>query len=387
MSRIRSQSEEILVDDDSDSSLELRNEHVLVTGGAGYIGSHTVLRLLQQGYKVSVIDNLTNSSQESLRRVAAVASSTVYFYHGDLRDFAFLDRVFSSQSFWGVIHFAALKSAPESVAKPLDYYDVNVGGTLSLLQAMVKHGVSRLVFSSTAAVYGTPRSGIDVIPETHETHPANPYGRTKLATEYMIRDVVEAYPNFGAVLLRYFNPVGAHESGIIGEDPKGKPGNLMPFVLQVAAATRGHLDVTGTDWPTHDGSGVRDFIHVVDLADGHIAALEHADKIARCEGSCDIFNMGTGKGTSVLDMIHEMERVTGRSIPWKASQRRPGDVARVVADPTSAQQILNWSARKSLKHMCQDAWRWVQTNPSGYHPADAVKTQKKVRDVRLGLTA
>ncbi|TPX62449.1 hypothetical protein SpCBS45565_g07015 [Spizellomyces sp. 'palustris'] len=311
---------------------------------------------LQQGYKVSVIDNLTNSSQESLRRVAAVASSTVYFYHGDLRDFAFLDHVFSSQSFWGVIHFAALKPAPESVSKPLDYYNVNVGG-------------------------------IEVIPETHETRPANPYGRTKLATEHMICDVVEAYPNFGAVLLRYFNPVGAHSSGIIGEDPKGNPGNLMPFVLQVVAAARGHLDVTGIDWPTHDGSGVRNFIHVVDLADGHVAALEHADKIARRGGSCDIFNMGTGKGTSVLDLIHEMERVTGRSIPWQASLRRPGDVARVVADPTSAQQIVNWSARKSLKHMCQTAWRWVQTNPSGYPPGDAVKTQKKARDVRLGLTA
>ncbi|KAJ3251696.1 hypothetical protein HK104_007359, partial [Borealophlyctis nickersoniae] len=260
-------------------------KHILVTGGAGYIGSHTVLELLSTGYDVSVIDNLSNSDKESLRRVADLTSTAdeqthIRFYEGDLADTVLLDRIFTENNVWGVIHFAALKSAPESVKKPLEYYRVNVGGSVNLLEAMQRHRVTRLVFSSTAAVYGTPREGVDYITEDHPTAPANPYGRTKLTVEHIIADVCASDPQFGAVALRYFNPVGAHRSGYIGEDPKGAPGNLLPFVLQVASGQRTHVDVTGLDWPTSDGSGVRDFIHVVDLAKGHVAALALADQLS-----------------------------------------------------------------------------------------------------------
>ncbi|TPX70438.1 UDP-glucose 4-epimerase [Spizellomyces sp. 'palustris'] len=356
--------------------------HVLVTGGAGYIGSHTVLELLQSGYKVSVIDNLSNSTEESLRRVSQLTSSKVHFYEGDLLDCAFLESVFARQPIWAVIHFAALKSAPESVHKPLDYYRVNVAGTINLLTTMSRHGVHRLVFSSTAAVYGTPEMNTTLIPETHATSPANPYGRSKLMVENIIRDMCEAHKPLAGVILRYFNPVGAHESGMIGEDPKGGPGNLMPFVLQVMTGERSHLEITGVDWPTCDGSGVRDFIHVVDLARGHVEALRHANVLS-CEGGAwDIINMGTGCGTSVLQMVNAMEKSTGLSIPVRNAPRRDGDVAEVVADPARAHEVLRWKAIMNLEDMCRDAWTWRLQNPQGYDTAQSSSEDPSKRLIR-----
>ncbi|KAJ3039889.1 hypothetical protein HDV00_011672 [Rhizophlyctis rosea] len=340
--------------------------YVLVTGGAGYIGSHTVLELLQQNYKVVVIDNLSNSSRESLHRISELTSCEIPFYEGNIQDAKLLDKIFTAHQIFAVIHFAALKSAPESVSIPLDYYQVNVAGSLSLLMAMQRHNVSRIVFSSTAAVYGTPAADVKLIPETHAPHPANPYGRSKLMIEHLIQDHCVAMPEFGAVILRYFNPVGAHESGRIGEDPTGVPGNLMPLVLQVAQNKRSHLDVTGLDWPTEDGGGVRDFIHVVDLAKGHIAALRYADGlVANAKGGCKVFNMGTGEGTSVLSMIANMASVAGMPIPWKEAPRRVGDVAQVVANPALAGKVLQWKAETTVEDMCRDAWRWTSENPNG----------------------
>ncbi|KAI9096202.1 UDP-glucose 4-epimerase [Phlyctochytrium arcticum] len=352
------------------SNLTENKPHVLVTGGAGYIGSHTVLELLQNGYQVSVLDNLSNSTEESLRRVSVLTSANIQFFKGDLMDESFVNAVFAQNSFWGVIHFAALKSAPESVHNPLDYYRVNVAGTVNLLSAMVKYGVYRLIFSSTAAVYGTPGDNVLSISETHGKTPANPYGRSKLMVEDIIRDMVAAHSPMSAVMLRYFNPVGAHESGVIGEDAKARPGNLMPFVLQVMTGERQYLDVTGIDYPTRDGSGVRDFIHVVDLARGHVEALKYCNTLATQGGSCDIFNMGTGSGTSVLEMVGAMEKSSGLTIAIRKSPRREGDVAEVVADPSRAQKVLNWRAVKSLEDMCRDTWRWRTQNPAGYSSAE-----------------
>ncbi|KAJ3180816.1 hypothetical protein HDU85_003898 [Gaertneriomyces sp. JEL0708] len=352
-------------------------KRVLVTGGAGYIGSHTVLELLQQGYEVSVIDNLSNASEESLRRVQGLTGCKVTFYYGDIQDSHLLDRIFSEHPIWAVIHFAALKSAPDSVSNPLDYYQVNIFGSLTLLRAIQKHNVRRLVFSSTAAVYGTPKAGVDLIPECHDTNPANPYGRSKLTTEYLIQDFCNAEENIGAVLLRYFNPVGAHKSGLIGEAPKGQPGNLMPLVVQVAMGQRSHVEVTGMDWPTEDGTGVRDFIHVVDLAKGHVAALGHAHVLSSEGGGCEIFNMGRGKGISVMSMIETVQKVSKRAVPWKQAGRRPGDVAQVVANPAKAKIKMKWSALESVQTMCRDAWNWTLRNPHGYDTAADIGKQRQ----------
>ncbi|KAI9008051.1 UDP-glucose 4-epimerase [Gaertneriomyces semiglobifer] len=343
-------------------------KHILVTGGAGYIGSHCVLELLECGYEVSVLDNLSNSTEESLKRVSALTSRKIYFYKGELHDTGLLSQIFMTHNVWAVIHFAGLKSAPESVQNPLEYYRVNVGGSLCLLETMQKFGVQRLVFSSTAAVYGSPTTTDGLLTEAHPTSPINPYGRTKLAVESIIRDMcaVTSPNGMGAVMLRYFNPVGAHPSGIIGEDPKGTPGNLMPFVLRTALRQRSFLEVTGTDYPTQDGSGVRDFIHVVDLARGHVAALAHADQLLTNGGGSDIINMGTGQGTSVLQMVDAMERVSGQTIPLVAAPRRQGDVAQVVANPARANNILGWVATHGISEMCRDAWNWTTQNPLGY---------------------
>lgn len=294
------------------------------------------------------------------------------FYHGDIQDAQILDRIFTDQPISAVIHFAALKSAPESVNNPLDYYQVNVGGSLMLLRAMQKHGVRRLVFSSTAAVYGTPKPGVDLIPESHETSPTTPYGRSKLTTECLIQDFCQAEPTVSAVLLRYFNPVGAHKSGMIGEAPKGNPGNLMPLVVQVAQGIRSHVDVTGMDWPTPDGTGVRDFIHVVDLAKGHVAALAYAQKLSHEGGGYEIFNMGRGRGISVMSMIETVQAVSKRPVPWKEADRRAGDVAQVVANPAKAKRVMKWTALETVQSMCRDAWNWTLRNPTGY--ASTVKT-------------
>ncbi|KAJ3042677.1 hypothetical protein HK097_001957 [Rhizophlyctis rosea] len=353
---------------------------IFVTGGAGYIGSHTVLELLQESYSVIVLDNLSNSSPESLSRICALLQKPITFYQGSLSKSQLLDKIFTTHKVWAVIHFAALKSAPESVEKPLDYWGVNVGGTMGLLEAMRRHGVGRLVFSSTAAVYGTPVDPTSLIPETHQTVPMNPYGRSKLAVEHLIRDLCTTTPSFGAVILRYFNPVGAHKSGKIGEDPKGQPGNLVPFVLEVVSGKRKRIDITGTDWETRDGSGVRDFIHVVDLAKGHVASLERADFLASSSSSTtttsspttspipnyEIYNMGSGLGTSVLEIIKTMSAVTSRPIDHVAAPRRAGDVAQVVADPARANKILGWRAEMTVKDMCEDAWRFKEANPEGY---------------------
>ncbi|KAJ3050820.1 hypothetical protein HK097_008182 [Rhizophlyctis rosea] len=361
--------------------------HVLVTGGAGYIGSHTTLELLTAGYDVTVLDNLSNASSESLRRVGSIVGGKINFWRGDVRDGALLDRVFGGeevgqQKISAVVHFAALKSAPESVDNPLDYYNCNVSGTISLLTAMSRHNINSFVFSSTAAVYGTPQQGVKLIPEQHDTRPENPYGRSKLMVENIIRDVCTANKDMRAVILRYFNPVGAHESGIIGESPRGTPGNLVPYVLQTVAGQRSHLNVTGLDWPTVDGSGVRDFIHVVDLAKGHVAALSYAKQLHQStpatvsstailadptiHPTCPTFNMGTGSGSSVLQLISTMESVTGLPVPWVKAPRRPGDVAEVVANPAKANGTLGWEASLGVEEMCRDAWRWKSENMDGY---------------------
>ncbi|MBL8950647.1 MAG: UDP-glucose 4-epimerase GalE [Myxococcaceae bacterium] len=333
---------------------------ILVTGGAGYIGSHTCLELLEAGHEVLVLDNLSNASPEGLRRVERLTGKKVELVEGDLRDGAALERLFGSRRIEAVLHFAGLKSVGESVEQPLRYYDNNVAGTVKLLEAMGRHGVKRLVFSSSATVYGDPSR----VPVTEDMplSAANPYGRTKLIIEDMCREVFRADPSWRIALLRYFNPVGAHASGEIGEDPQGVPNNLMPFALQVAVGRRPVLNVFGGDWPTADGTGVRDYIHVVDLAKGHVAALAKLDAL----GGCVPLNLGTGRGVSVLELVAGLSRAVGRPVPHQVVARRAGDVASVFADPTRAAQLLGWRAELGLDAMCADSWRWQSQNPNGY---------------------
>lgn len=337
------------------------SSRVLVTGGAGYIGSHTVLLLLEAGYEVVVLDNFSNSCAESLRRVAELSGRKALLVEGDVRDKALLARVFGEYPFSAVVHFAGLKAVGESVAQPLRYYDVNVNGSLCLLEAMRDAGVKRLVFSSSATVYGDPASV--PIREDFPLSATNPYGATKLHVEDMLRDLHVSDNSWGTALLRYFNPVGAHKSGRIGEDPKGVPNNLMPYIAQVAVGKRDQLNVFGSDYPTPDGTGVRDYIHVMDLAAGHLAAL------ARLEQKNELLqvNLGTGKGYSVLDMAAAFEHASGRAVPYKLVARRPGDVASCYADPTLAKQLLGWQAQFDLDAMCADHWRWQHNNPAGYN--------------------
>jgi UDP-glucose 4-epimerase len=338
---------------------------VLVTGGAGYIGSHTVLELLQAGWPVVVLDNLSNASAEALRRVERITGRPAPLVVGDVRDEALVDDLLARHGVGATLHFAGLKAVGESVAKPLEYYDNNVGGTQVLLRCLQRAGVKRFVFSSSATVYGEPES----VPlrEDARTGPTNPYGRTKWMVEWMLGDLAAADPGWSVGILRYFNPVGAHESGLIGEDPADVPNNLMPYVAQVAVGRRECLSVFGSDWPTRDGTGVRDYIHVVDLARGHLAALERV--FARA-GAFTV-NLGTGTGCSVLEMVRAFERASGRQVPYRLVGRRPGDIAECYADPTLARELLGWRAERGIDAMCADAWRWQSTNPDGYRSPTA----------------
>lgn len=332
---------------------------ILVTGGAGYIGSHTCLELLDAGHDVTVIDNLSNSSEESLNRITMISGKSVNFYRADIRNLNELEKIFSENDFYAVIHFAGLKAVGESVRIPLQYYENNITGTLTLCEVMNKFNIKNIIFSSSATVYGDP----SVIPLTEEcsTGATNPYGRTKLFIEEILSDLSFSDINWKIVLLRYFNPIGAHESGLLGENPKGIPNNLVPFITQVAVGKLSELHIFGNDYPTPDGTGIRDYIHVVDLAKGHLAALRNLDKIQGIE----IFNLGTGKGYSVLDVIKAFEKESGITIPYKITKRRYGDVASCYADPTKSERFLGWKAEKNINDMCRDSWNWQSKNPDG----------------------
>ena len=336
---------------------------VLVTGGMGYIGSHTCIQMIAAGMTPVIIDNLYNSKPTVLDRIEAVSGQRPVFVNGDVRDKALLVDVMTSHKVDAVIHFAGLKAVGESVQKPLEYYDNNVNGTLVLVDAMREAGVKSIVFSSSATVYGDPASV--PIREDFPTSATNPYGRSKLMVEECLTDFQKANPDWSITLLRYFNPVGSHPSGQLGEDPQGIPNNLMPFVSQVAVGRREFLSVFGSDYPTKDGTGVRDYIHVMDLADGHIAALKNVG----IKDGLHIYNLGTGIGYSVLDMVKAFEKACGTTIPYKLVDRRPGDIAECWADPAKAKQDLGWTATRSLDEMTQDTWRWQSENPQGYPEA------------------
>jgi UDP-glucose 4-epimerase len=335
-------------------------QQILVTGGAGYIGSHTVVELLAQGHDIVVVDNFVNSKAESLRRVEKISGRKVECVKADIRDRAVMRNIFSSHQISAVIHFAGLKAVGESVEMPLLYYDVNVHGSLVLFEEMAAAGVKSLVFSSSATVYGDPQSV--PIREDFPLSVTNPYGRSKLMIEDILRDVFRADPSWKIALLRYFNPVGAHASGLIGEDPNGIPNNLMPVVSQVAVGKRPKISVYGNDYPTPDGTGVRDYIHVVDLASGHLKALEALERV----GGLFTVNLGTGNGYSVLDVIRAFESASAKPVPFEIAPRRPGDVAACYADPSHAAALLGWRAARDLKQMCEDAWRWQSANPNGF---------------------
>ena len=332
---------------------------ILVTGGSGYIGSHTVLELLNKNYNVVVVDNLSNSSYESLRRVQKITGKTVTFYENDIRDTVALEKIFSAHKFDAVIHFAAFKAVGESCRLPLKYYENNISGTVNLLQVMEKYNVKKIIFSSSATVYGTPEK----LPLDENCHlsTTNPYGATKLMMENIMTDVWKADNEWNIILLRYFNPVGSHESGLIGEDPKGIPNNLMPYVAQVASGKLQCINVFGNDYDTPDGTGVRDYIHVVDLAHGHIAAIEKVN-----DSGVHIYNLGTGHGYSVLDMIHAFEKACGKTLPYKICERRPGDIAACYACPDKAEKELGWVAKFGIEEMCASQWKWQSGNPKGY---------------------
>lgn len=334
---------------------------VLVTGGAGYIGSHTCVELLNLGYDVVVIDNLVNSCEKSLDRVRDITGRSLAFYQEDVRNRAVLDTIFEKYDINCVIHFAGLKAVGESVQMPLEYYDNNLFSTVTLCEAMRDHGVGNIVFSSSATVYsGDNEMPLQEISKTGMC--TNPYGWTKYMCEQILRDTAKANDNWSVTLLRYFNPIGAHPSGLIGEDPRGIPNNLMPYISQVAVGRRDHLNVFGNDYNTHDGTGVRDYIHVCDLASGHVAAIDYMQK----HKGENVFNLGTGTGYSVLDMVNAFERVTGRNVPYEIVDRRPGDLATVYASPDKSAELLGWKAKYNLDDMCRDAWNWQSKNPMGY---------------------
>ncbi len=334
-------------------------ETILVTGGCGYIGSHTTLELLNKNYQVVVVDNFSNSSFESLRRVQKITGKQVIFYEADIRDRDAMEKIFAAHKFDAVIHFAAFKAVGESCKLPLKYYENNISGTVNLLKVMEKYNVKKIIFSSSATVYGDPEKL--PLDENCRLSTTNPYGSTKLMMENIMADVQKADPAWNVILLRYFNPVGAHESGLIGEDPKGIPNNLMPYVAQVASGKLERINVFGNDYDTPDGTGVRDYIHVVDLALGHIAAIEH------CNASgVHIYNLGTGKGYSVLDMIHAFEKACGKTLPYQICPRRDGDIASCYACPDKAKKDLKWEAKFGIEEMCASQWKWQSGNPRGY---------------------
>ncbi len=333
---------------------------ILVTGGAGYIGSHTCVELLEAGYEVVVVDNLANSSEMALERVQQITGRSLTFYEQDVQDQAALHRVFEAHAIEAVIHFAGLKAVGESVRMPLTYYRTNLMSTMTLCETMKAHGVHKLVFSSSATVYGLPEQV--PIAEHFPLSAANPYGQTKLMLEQVLMDVAQSEAEWGVSILRYFNPIGAHASGLIGEDPCGIPNNLLPYVAQVAIGKLSQVHVYGGDYPTADGTGVRDYIHVVDLAKGHLKALE---KIVGGKG-VEVYNLGTGQGYSVLEVIAAFERASDRSIAYEITDRRPGDIAICYADTTKAREELGWSAERGMDQMCKDAWRWQLGNPEGY---------------------
>ena len=333
---------------------------VLLCGGAGYIGSHTAVELLENGYDIVVADDLSNSSEESLERVKKITGKDFPFYEADVCRREAVDRIFDENQIDAVIHFAGKKAVGESVVMPLEYYRINLNATLTLCESMIAHGVKNIIFSSSATVY----SADNKVPFTESSHLgcSNPYGWTKLMNEQILQDIAKANPGFSVVLLRYFNPVGAHPSGLIGEDPQGIPNNLMPFIAQTAVGKREKINVFGNDYDTPDGTGVRDYLHVVDLAAGHVAALRY---VLEHEGT-EIFNLGTGKGVSVLEMIASYSKACGHDLPYVIAPRRPGDLATVYADASKAKEVLGWTAYKTLDDMCADSWNWQSHNPNGY---------------------
>ncbi len=334
---------------------------ILVTGGAGYIGSHTNVELLNAGHEVVVVDNFCNSSAESVKRVQKITGKSVKLYEGDLRDGALLNKIFDENKIDSVIHFAGLKAVGESCAKPIEYYDNNLAGTLVLLDAMRAHGVKKIVFSSSATVYGTPEK-LPLDENCTVGGTTNPYGTSKYFQEIMLRDVYASDNEWTVVLLRYFNPVGAHESGLIGEDPKGIPNNLTPYIAKVAIGELKEVGVFGDDYDTPDGTGVRDYIHVVDLAKGHVAAIEKTNK-----SGVYTYNLGTGIGYSVLDVIHAFEKACGHKLPYSVKPRRAGDIAACYADASKAKNELGWSAKLGIDEMCASLWKWQTQNPKGYN--------------------
>lgn len=336
---------------------------ILVTGGAGYIGSHTLIELIAAGFEPVVYDNLSNSSPVALERVAQITGKSLEFIQGDILDKDLLAKTFAEHEFFGVIHFAGLKAVGESVAKPVKYYQNNVAGTLNLLEVMQAYGVKNFIFSSSATVYGDPET-LPIV-ETAKRSCTNPYGQSKLTVEYILEDLAKSDDQFNAVSLRYFNPIGAHKSGLIGEDPSDIPNNLMPYISQVAVGKLEKLSVFGNDYDTIDGTGVRDYIHVVDLAKGHVAALEYLVKSSSTVGFCPV-NLGTGNGTSVLQLVDAFVANTGQTVPYVITDRRPGDVAACYASSDKARELFGWTATLGIDEMCADTWRWQSGNPNGY---------------------
>ena len=336
---------------------------ILITGGAGYIGSHTLVELANANYDFIVYDNLSNSSQESLKRVEKIIGKSITFINGDIRDTQKLKEVFSSHTISSVIHFAGLKAVGQSVEQPLEYYDNNVLGTLRLLEVMKEFGCKKIVFSSSATVYGDPAT-TPILENFPVGGTTNPYGTSKYMIERILEDLYVSDNTFKIVILRYFNPVGAHKSGTIGEDPNGIPNNLMPFITQVAVGKREYLSVFGSDYDTHDGTGVRDYIHVVDLAYGHVKAIEYLDTNENIKPL--IVNLGTGTGYSVLDVVKAFEKASGKKVPYKLVDRRAGDIAKCYANPSFAKEVIDWEAKRNLDEMCEDSWRWQSNNPNGY---------------------
>ncbi len=336
--------------------------NILVTGGAGYIGSHTCVELLNAGYDIIVVDNYYNSSPKSLERVKELTGKDFKSYECDIRDSEGMDKIFKENKIDAVIHFAGLKAVGESCQKPIEYYDNNIGGTLKLCDVMRNNGCKNIVFSSSATVYGM--NNVSPLKETMKTGgTTNPYGTTKYMIEIILEDICKADNEWNVTLLRYFNPIGAHKSGRIGENPNGIPNNLMPYITQVAIGKREFLSVYGNDYDTHDGTGVRDYIHVVDLAEGHVKAV---DNILEGNKGVQVFNLGTGVGYSVLDIVKAFNKAYGKELPYKIAPRRPGDIATCYSDPTKAKEVLGWEAKRGIEEMCEDSWRWQSNNPNGY---------------------